>query len=74
MTPEQETKAQYRFLMINIVRISGAVMLVLGLAIIGRGLFGLPEAAGYVLFLVGLTGFMLVPRLLAKRWKSQSSL
>ncbi len=70
MTPEEETKSQYRFLVINIVRISGAIMLTLGLAIIARGLFGLPAAAGYLLFLVGLADFMLVPLLLAKRWKS----
>lgn len=71
MTPEEETKAQYRFLIINIVRISGAIMLVIGLAIIAREAFGLPKAAGYVLFFVGLLDFMLVPLLLAKRWKSQ---
>jgi hypothetical protein len=75
MTPEEErvqdeTRAQYHFLVINIVRISGAVMLVLGLAIIARGAFELPVAAGYVLFFVGLADFMLVPLLLAKRWKS----
>ena len=31
MTPEEETKAQQRFLVLNLVRISGAIMLVLGL-------------------------------------------
>lgn len=70
MTPEEETKAQYRFLVLNIVRISGAIMLVIGLAVIAREAFGLPKAAGYVLFFVGLADFMLVPLLLAKRWKS----
>lgn len=70
MTPEEETRAQYRFLIINIVRISGAIMLVLGLAIIARGVFDLPIEAGYVLFLVGIIDFILVPVLLAKRWKS----
>ncbi len=74
MTPEEEAKAQYRFLVINIVRISGAIMLVLGLAIIARGVFDLPKAAGYVLFVVGIVDFMLVPLLLAKRWKSPKEL
>ncbi len=71
MTPEDETKAQYRFLIINICRITGAVMLVLGLAVISRETFGLPRAAGYVLFLVGMADFLLVPVFLSKRWKSQ---
>lgn len=70
MTPEDETKAQYRFLVINICRITGAVMLVIGLAVIARGVFGLPKAAGYLLFLVGMVDFLLVPVFLSKRWKS----
>ncbi|HNW18939.1 MAG TPA: hypothetical protein PKK17_10525 [Sphingorhabdus lacus] len=70
MTPEEETKAQYRFLVINICRITGAIMLVVGLAVIARGAFGLPKAAGYVLFLVGMVDFLMVPVFLSKRWKS----
>ena len=70
MTPEQETKAQYRFLVLNLVRITGAIMLVIGLAVIAREAFGLPKAVGYVLFLVGFADFLLVPYYLAKRWKS----
>jgi hypothetical protein len=70
MTPEEETKAQYRFLVINICRITGAIMLVIGLAVIAREAFGLPKAAGYVLFLFGMLDFLLVPVFLAKRWKS----
>lgn len=71
MTPEDETKAQYRFLIINICRITGAVMLVIGLAVIARGVFGLPKAAGYLLFLVGMVDFLLAPVFLSKRWKSK---
>ena len=74
MTPEEETEAQQRFLLLNLARISGAFMLVIGLAIIVNGLFGLPVAAGYVLFLIGIVDFMLVPLLLAKRWKSPKDL
>ena len=70
MTPLEETKAQQRFLILNFVRIVGAIMLVIGLAVIGNGLFGLPISVGYVLFLVGIAAFILVPLLLAKKWKS----
>jgi hypothetical protein len=70
MTPEEETKAQYRFLVLNLVRITGAAMLVIGLAVIAREAFGLPKAAGYVLFLFGFIDFLVVPVFLAKRWKS----
>ena len=67
----EETQAQYRFLVINLCRISGAIMLVIGLAVIAREAFGLPKAAGYVLFFIGIFDFLLVPVHLAKRWKSK---
>ena len=65
-----ETREQYRFLIINLCRITGAIMLVVGLAVIAREAFGLPKALGFGLFLVGMIGFMLVPVVLSKRWKS----
>ena len=67
MTPNDDnarddTQAQYRFLVINLCRIGGAIMLVTGLAVIARQAFGLPIAAGYVLFLIGMFGgFYIVP-------------
>jgi hypothetical protein len=67
----EETRAQYRFLVLNLCRITGAVMLVIGLAVISREAFGLPKAAGYLLFAVGMIDFILVPLFLAKRWKSK---
>lgn len=65
-----ETRAQYRFLAINLCRITGAIMLVIGLAVISREAFGLPKPAGYVLFLIGMLDFLVVPVFLAKKWKS----
>lgn len=68
---QEETRAQYRFLVINLCRITGALMLVIGLAVIAREAFGLPKAAGYLLFLVGMFDFIVVPVFLAKKWKSK---
>jgi hypothetical protein len=69
-----EMQAQYRFLVINLCRIIGAILLVLGLAVIARETFGIPKAAGYLLFLVGMLNFLLVPVFLSKRWKSKPDL
>jgi hypothetical protein len=69
-----EMQAQYRFLVINLCRIIGAILLVLGLAFIARETFGIPKAAGYLLFLVGMLNFLLVPVFLSKRWKSKPDL
>lgn len=68
---QEETRAQYRFLVLNLCRITGALMLVVGLAVIAREAFGLPKAAGYLLFVVGMIDFILVPYILAKKWKSK---
>ena len=69
-----EMQAQYRFLVINLCRITGAIMLVVGLAAIAREAFGIPKAAGYLLFLVGMFDFLFVPVFLSKRWKSKPDL
>lgn len=69
-----EMQAQYRFLVINLCRIIGAILLVLGLAVIAREAFGIPKATGYLLFLIGMLNFLLVPVFLSKRWKSKPDL
>jgi hypothetical protein len=66
-----EMQAQYRFLVINLCRILGAIMLVVGLAVIAREAFGIPKAAGYLLFVFGMFNFLLLPVFLSKRWKSK---
>lgn len=69
-----EIQAQYRFLVINLCRILGAIMLVVGLAVIAREAFGIPKAAGYLLFVFGMLNFLLLPVFLSKRWKSKPDL
>jgi hypothetical protein len=62
--------AARRYAIISAIRISGAAMLVLGLAIIANGLMDLPIAAGYVLFAIGVFDFIVLPVILSRRWKS----
>ena len=69
-----EMQAQYRFLVINLCRIIGAIMLVVGLAAIAREALGIPKAAGYLLFAVGMLNFLLLPVYLSNRWKSKPDL
>lgn len=63
-----------RYFALQAVRLSGAVMVLLGVMIgTGRGpafLAGVPQEAGYVLSALGLVEFFWVPRLLAQKWKS----
>jgi hypothetical protein len=64
-----EDPAKARFMAINIVRLTGMALALLGLAIIA-GKIGLPREAGYVLFVLGLFEALIVPTLLVRKWKS----
>ena len=59
--------------MIQLLRLSGVAMVLIGLLIAaGRTemLAGIPDAIGYVLIAVGLVDFFVVPTLLARRWRT----
>ncbi len=66
--------AAARFFVLQIVRLVGAVAVLLGVLVqAGRApawLGALPTWTGYVLALAGMIAFFAVPRLLARRWKS----
>ena len=62
-----------RFAVIQILRVTGVAMVVVGLLIVaGRTalLAGVPDALGYALIAVGLADFFVVPTLLARRWRT----
>lgn len=62
--------ARNRFFVISFVRLGGAVLLMFGLIAANGRLGGLPRAAGIVLVIVGAIEFAILPRLLARRWRS----
>ena len=74
MTNEQEKIERNRFLILNIIRISGALLIVFGMAIIARGVFDLPKEAGYVFFVAGIIDFIVAPLMLARAWSSPKDL
>lgn len=65
-----DTQARNRFLVISIVRLGGAVLLMLGLVAASGRLWGLPRELGIAMVLVGAVEFAILPRLLARRWRS----
>ncbi|QHL90093.1 hypothetical protein GVO57_03675 [Sphingomonas changnyeongensis] len=56
--------------MLSFLRLGGAVLLMLGLAAASGRFEAVPRLAGIVLVLAGAFGFALLPRLLARRWRS----
>jgi len=61
--------ARARYFVIQMLRISGVALVVLGIAIIRRKI-DLPEIAGYFIAAVGLFDALLMPSLLARKWKT----
>ncbi len=72
MTPE-DRKARSRFFVIGAIRLAGAITIALAVAISYGRIAGIPNAAGYALLVVGIIGMVVLPRLLAARWKSPPS-
>ena len=65
----QPDPARARFFIIALVRWSGVALVMLGLLVVRRRI-DLPAVAGYGLLLVGIVDALIVPTLLARRWKS----
>lgn len=61
--------AKSRFLIVQAARWSGLAMVLVGLAITNK-VIDMPEMVGYVLVVIGLLDSLIVPSILARRWKS----
>lgn len=62
-------QAKSRFLVLQVVRLTGVLLGVAGLAILA-GKIDLPRIAGAVLVVVGVVDAFVAPAVLARRWKS----
>lgn len=71
---QQPDPAAKRFAVLQLARLSGAVMMLLAVVIIAGKtpvwLGAIPKEAGYALAALGLFEFYALPRFLARRWRS----
>ncbi len=67
--PAPDSLAKQRFMVMQIMRLSGVALFVFGIMIV-RGILTLPIVAGYVLAVAGIFDAFLMPVILARRWKS----
>lgn len=61
--------ARSRYMVIQIVRFTGVALTVLGVAVIA-GKIDLPEVAGYALVVAGVIDAMVLPPILARKWRT----
>lgn len=66
--PEKDP-AKLRFIAISLIRASGAVFVLLGLMITERRI-NFPWIVGVVLVVVGFFDVFVMPKVLAKRWRT----
>lgn len=71
MIEDKPDAALMRYQVLSLIRLMAAAQVVLGVVVIG-GRLGLPYIVGAALVLTGVLEFFLIPRLLAKRWKSDA--
>lgn len=71
MSDAQLNVERNRFIILNFVRISGAVMILLALAVLSRSFLDLPKVAGYAFLAIGIIDFIVAPLLLAQAWRSK---
>ncbi|MFD1610184.1 hypothetical protein ACFSCW_00055 [Sphingomonas tabacisoli] len=62
--------ARTRFFILSLLRLSGAVLVMFGLVIAAGRFESIPKVAGTAMVLIGALDFALVPRLLARRWRT----
>ena len=67
--PVSEDVARGRWMVINVLRIAGVVMVVVGIFAV-QGVVELPAIAGYGLIAAGLFDVFAVPQILARKWRS----
>lgn len=70
MDDRQRDPAVARFWMLQLLRLGGIVLVVLGIGIIA-GELPLDPSLGYMLFVLGAMEFFLFPALLARWWKKE---
>ncbi len=67
---ERETLARKRFLTLQMIRLSGAFLALLGAVIISGRLIDMP-ALGYVLLVLGALELFLLPNIVSRSWRSK---
>lgn len=70
MNDVDEARARSRYFAIAFARLAGAALAVLGLVASAGRIDWLPPIAGIVLMITGLIELAIVPRLLARAWRT----
>ena len=67
---DDDKLARNRFMLLNLVRLGGLALILLGIAI-HYGKIAAPEALAYALVIAGFADFFFVPNILSRNWRTR---
>ena len=71
---EREKQAKQRFILLNVMRFSGTIIVMMGIAIsLGKLFPDFPPLLGYLFILLGMFEFFFLPIVMKKSWDKQDS-
>jgi hypothetical protein len=70
MTPDPDKQARDRFAVLMGLRAGGGVLILLGLWMLLGGSLGGAYGFGAVLMVMGVAGMIVLPQILARRWRT----
>lgn len=70
MTPQQGDLARKRFIILTVLRFSGVVLMLAGMANISARTVEPADLIGGIIFLVGFLDSLILPRLLIRKWRT----
>jgi uncharacterized protein YjeT (DUF2065 family) len=68
--PTPNSRARNRFFALSLFRLAGALAMMSGVVIASGRIDSAPRALGFVMVLAGAYAFALLPRQLARRWRT----
>lgn len=69
MTGAEDDRARARFMVIQLMRLSGVAMVIASLLIL-NGVLPLPKIVAWVFLPIGIVDVFVVPQFLARKWRS----
>lgn len=70
MTDQAPDPARTRFFILGLVRLGGVVLAFLGISVMAKHWVEPADFIGGALIVIGAVGVLVVPRVLAKNWRS----
>ncbi len=67
---DNDQTAQMRFSIISLVRLTGAILVAVGLLSVAEAIDWIPQGLDYAMAIAGFFMAFIAPRMLARRWRS----